>query len=59
VRHEYQIYSQPAYVDLLSETHKNYGHWAGALDWVAKTEPLVYPMGNLLRYHLLDGFGFD
>ncbi len=59
VRHEYQIYSQPAYVDLLSETQKNYGHWAGALDWVAKTEPLVYPMGNLLRYQLLDGFGFD
>lgn len=59
VRHEYQIYSQPAYVDLLSETQKDYGLWADALDWVAKTEPLVYPIGNILRHNLLDGFGFD
>ncbi|MCP4075136.1 MAG: hypothetical protein GY744_03000 [Gammaproteobacteria bacterium] len=59
VRHEYQIYSQPAYVDLLSETQKDYGLWADALDWVARTEPLVYPIGNILRHNLLDGFGFD
>ncbi len=59
LRHEYQIYSQPAYLDLLSETEKNYGLWAQALDWVAKTEPLIYPLGNILRYNLLDGFSFD
>ncbi|MBL6999920.1 MAG: hypothetical protein ISR73_08695, partial [Gammaproteobacteria bacterium] len=44
---------------LLSETEKNYGLWAQALDWVAKTEPLIYPLGNILRYNLLDGFSFD
>jgi len=59
LRHDYRIYSQPAYVDLLSETEKNYGLWASALDWIAKTEPLVYPIGNILRYNLLDGFSFD
>ncbi len=59
VRYEYQIYSQPAYLDLLSETQKNYGVWADVLDWVAKTEPLLYPVGNNLRHNLLDGFGFD
>jgi len=37
VRHDYQIYDQPAYLDLLSETELNYGLWANALDWVAKT----------------------
>ncbi len=58
-RHEYRIYSQPAYLDLLSETQRNYGAWADFLDWVAKTEPLVYPLGNVLRYNLLDGFSFD
>lgn len=59
LRHQYLIYSQPAYLDLLSETEKNYGLWASALDWVARTEPLLYPLGNVLRYRLLDGFGFD
>jgi len=59
LRHEYQIYSQPAYLDLLSETENNYGLWAQVLDWVAKTEPLIYPLGNILRYQLLDGFSFD
>ncbi len=59
VRHHYQIYSQPAYLDLLSETESNYGLWVNALDWVAKTEPVVYPIGNILRYNLLDGFSFD
>lgn len=58
-RQEYTIYSQPAYQDLLAETRVNYGHWADALDWVAKTEPLVYPLGHVLRYNLLDGFNFD
>lgn len=59
VRHQYKIYNQPAYLDLLSETQRNYGLWGNAMDWVAKTEPLVYPIGNILRYNLLDGFSFD
>jgi hypothetical protein len=59
LRHEYRIYSQPAYLDLLAETRQHYGGWADFLDWVAKTEPLVYPLGNILRYNLLDGFSFD
>lgn len=59
VRHQYKIYSQPAYLELLSETQANYGYWANVLDWVAKTEPVVYPIGNILRYNLLDGFSFD
>jgi hypothetical protein len=58
-RQDYKIYSQSAYQELLSETRKNYGYWADALDWVAKTEPMVYPLGNVLRYNLLDGFNFD
>ena len=59
LRQQYQIYDQTAYRELLAETEKSYGYWAGALDWVAKTEPLVYPLGNILRYNLLDGFSFD
>lgn len=59
VEQDYQIYSQAAYQDLISETENNYGHWADVMDWVAKTEPLVYPLGNILRYNLLDGFNFD
>lgn len=59
VRHDYKIYNQPAYLDLLSETQSNYGYWGNVLDWVAKTEPLVYPIGNIFRYNLLDGFSFD
>ena len=59
LRHEYQIYSQPAYLDLLSETENNYGLWVQALDWLAKTEPLIYPLGNVLRIQLLNGFSFD
>lgn len=59
LQRDYQIYSQSAYQDLLLETENNYGHWAEVLDWVAKTEPLVYPFGNILRYNLLDGFNFD
>jgi hypothetical protein len=56
---EYRIYNQTAYLDLLAETGHDYGYWADALNWVAKTEPLVYPMGNILRYNLLHGFEFD
>ena len=56
---QYQIYGQDAYQDLLSATQQNYGHWADVMDWVAKTEPEVYPLGNVLRYNLLDGFNFD
>ena len=59
LRHDYRIYSQPAYLDLLAETRQHYGGWADFLDWVAKTEPLVYPLGNILRYNLLNGFSFD
>ncbi len=59
VRHHYLIYSQPAYLNLLSATQYNYGLWVNALDWVAKTEPVVYPVGNILRYNLLHGFSFD
>ena len=58
-RQEYEIYSQSAYQDLLAETRSNYHYWADVLDWVAKTEPLVYPLGHVLRYNLLDGFNFD
>ncbi len=59
VRHRYRIYNQPPYQDLVAETRKNYGAWADFLDWVAKTEPLVYPLGNILRYNVLNGFSFD
>ena len=59
LRHDYRIYSQPAYLDLLAETRQHYGGWADFPDWVAKTEPLVYPLGNILRYNLLNGFSFD
>ncbi len=59
MRHDYRIYSQPAYIDLLSETRQQYGGWADVLDWVAKTEPLIYPLGNILRYNVLNGFSFD
>lgn len=58
-RNTYQIYDQSAYLELLSETKMNYGHWASALDWVAKTEPVVYPLGDVMRYHLLNDFSFD
>ena len=58
-RHAYEIYDQSAYQDLIVETEMNYGKWAMALDWVAKTEPRIYPLGDVLRYHLLNGFGFD
>jgi hypothetical protein len=58
-RQQYRIYGQEAYRDLLVETQRGYGHWAHLLDWVARTEPLVYPLGNLLRYKLMDGFEFD
>ena len=59
LRQDYHIYSQQAYRDLLVETEREYGYWARALDWVARTEPLVYPVGNMLRYNMLDGFEFD
>ena len=58
-RHAYEIYDQSAYQDLIVETEMNYGKWAMALDWVAKTEPRIYPLGDVLRYHLLNDFGFD
>ena len=58
-RHNYEIYDQTAYQELISETEMNYGQWARALDWVAKTEPRIYPVGDVLRYHLLNDFSFD
>jgi Fe-S cluster biosynthesis and repair protein YggX len=59
LRQQYQIYGQEAYRDLLVETEREYGYWAHLLDWIARSEPLVYPVGNMLRYNLLDGFEFD
>lgn len=59
LQHDYRIYNQAAYLDLLQETEANYGYWAQGLDWVARTEPLLYPLANVLRYNLLNGFSFD
>lgn len=56
---QYTIYSQHAYQDLLSQTEASYGQWVLVLDWLAKTEPQVYPVANLLRYNLLQGFDFN
>lgn len=59
LQHEYRIYNQTAYLDLLQETEANYGYWSHGLDWVARAEPLIYPLANILRYNLLNGFSFD
>jgi hypothetical protein len=55
----YQIYHQPAYHDWYRATEEQYGRATFLLDWLARAEPMLYPMASVLRTRVLNGFEFD
>lgn len=60
LQQHHQIANQQAYISLLQHTEDRFGFAvSGFLNWISKTEPMVYPLGNVLRYNLLEGFSFD
>jgi hypothetical protein len=59
MRQNYAFFDQPAYRDLLAQTEQLYPAWASPLDWLARTEPQIYPLANVMRFRLLHGFDFD
>jgi hypothetical protein len=55
----YQIYHQQAYHDWYRATEDRYGRAAYLIDWLARAEPMLYPLASVLRTRVLNGFEFD
>ncbi len=56
---DYEIADQTAFVQLADNTEKNLGVMIHLLQWVVRTEPIIYPIGNMLRVNMLEGFEFN